>query len=89
MSCQYCNSSNSTCSIWSGQGVRRGGTLVTARVPDGSQERLEAALSPLAVDIQQRRAAWQASGWKSFDSASEPFGAEQVRRERALYGAGR
>jgi hypothetical protein len=71
------------------EGIRRGGTLVTARVADSDRSRLEAALSQSAIDVGQRRAAWQKSGWKSFDPASKPFDADEVRRERALYGVPR
>jgi hypothetical protein len=70
------------------EGVRRGGTLVTARVPDGYRARLEAALTQSAINVSERRAAWQKSGWKSFDPASKPFSADDVRRERSLYGSG-
>lgn len=68
------------------EGVRRGGTLVTARVPDGDRARMEAALNQSAVNMSDRRSAWQKSGWKSFDPASKPYGADEVRRERSLYG---
>jgi hypothetical protein len=71
------------------EGIRRGGTLVTARVADGDQTRLEAALNQSAVDTSQRRAAWQKSNWKSFDPAGKPYGADDVRKERALYGVPR
>jgi hypothetical protein len=67
------------------EGVRRGGTLVSARVADAEKSRLEAALNESAVNIQDRSAAWQKAGWKSFDSTSNPYGAEEVRKERALY----
>jgi hypothetical protein len=70
------------------EGVRRGGTLVSARVPDGDRARLDAVLNQSAVNLRDRSAAWQKSGWKTFDPASEPYGAEQVRKERQLYGAG-
>jgi hypothetical protein len=68
------------------EGIRRGGTLVTARVPDGDRARLEAALNQSATNIAERRAAWQKTGWTSFDPASKPYGADEVRRERSLYG---
>jgi hypothetical protein len=71
------------------EGIRRGGTLVTARVADSDRSRLETALSQSAIDVGQRRAAWQKSGWKSFDPASKPFDADEVRRERDLYGVPR
>jgi len=69
------------------EGVRRGGTLVTARVAEGDRARFDAALNDSAVNLRDRRAAWQKTGWKSFDPASQPYGAEEVRRERQLYGA--
>jgi hypothetical protein len=71
------------------EGIRRGGTLVTARVPDGDRARMEAALTLSATNMVERRAAWQKSGWKSFDPASKPYGADEVRRERSLYGVTR
>lgn len=70
------------------EGVRRGGTLVSARVPDGDRARLEAVLNQSAVNLRDRTAAWQKSGWKTFDPASKPYGADEVRKERQLYGGG-
>jgi hypothetical protein len=70
------------------EGVRRGGTLVSARVADADRTRLESLLNESAVDMRTRRAAWEKSGWKSFDPASKPYGADEVQRERALYGTG-
>ena len=68
------------------EGVRRGGTLVSARVPDNDRARFEAVLNQSAVNLRDRSAAWQKSGWKSFDPASQPYGAEEVKKERQLYG---
>jgi hypothetical protein len=68
--------------------VRRGGTLVSARVPDSDRVRLDAVLNERAVNLRDRSAAWQKSGWKAFDPASQPYGAEEVRKERQLYGGG-
>jgi hypothetical protein len=68
------------------EGVRRGGTLVSARVEDADQPRLDSILNESAVNLRDRSAAWQKSGWKSFDPASAPYGAEEVRKERQLYG---
>src|ERR1700759_5584258 len=70
------------------EGVRRGGTLVSARVPDADRTRLDAILNQSAVNLRDRSAAWQKSGWKSFDPASQPYGAEEVQKERQLYGGG-
>jgi hypothetical protein len=68
------------------EGVRRGGTLVSARVPDADRARLDAILNKSAVNLRDRSTAWQKSGWKTFDPASKPYGADDVRKERQLYG---
>jgi hypothetical protein len=70
------------------EGVRRGGTLVSARVPDADRARLEAVLDRSAVNLRDRSAAWQKSGWKTFDPTSKPYGADEVRKERQLYAGG-
>jgi hypothetical protein len=70
------------------EGVRRGGTLVSARVADADRARLDAILNQSAVNLRDRSAAWQKSGWKSFDPGSKPYGADEVRKERQLYGSG-
>src|SRR4051812_37188895 len=70
------------------EGVRRGGTLVSARVPDADRVRLDAILDQSAVNLRDRSTAWQKSGWKTFDPASKPYDAEEVRKERQLYGGG-
>ena len=70
------------------EGVRRGGTLVSARVPDADRTRLDAILNKSAVNLRDRSTAWQKSGWKTFDPSSKPYGADEVRKERELYRAG-
>jgi len=70
------------------EGVRRGCTLVTAKVPDQDRARLDALLNEKAVNLQERSAAWQKSGWTDFDAASPPLSPEDIGRERELYGAG-
>lgn len=67
------------------EGVRRGGTLVTARVPDGDRARVEAVLDRAAVNIRDRGAAWRKAGWTRFDPAASPYTADQVSKERQLY----
>jgi hypothetical protein len=59
--------------------------LVSARVADTDRSRLDAILNESAVNLRDRSAAWQKTGWKSFDSASKPYGAEEIRKERQLY----
>jgi hypothetical protein len=67
------------------EGVRRGGTLVTARVPDTDRAKFETILDQSSVNIRDRRAMWQKSGWQRFDPQSMPYGVEEVRREREQY----
>ena len=67
------------------EGVRRGGTLLSARVADADRTRLDGLLDESAVNLRDRSAAWQKAGWKTFDPNSQPYGADEVRRERQLY----
>lgn len=67
------------------EGVRRGGTLVTARVPDGDRARYEAILDRSAVNMQQRASLYQQGGWSRFDPNAPVYTEEQIRRERELY----
>jgi hypothetical protein len=69
------------------EGVRRGGTLVTARVADADRARYEAALDRSSVDIRDRSAAWRKAGWQKFDSNAAPYTADQIQQERELYRA--
>ena len=69
------------------EGVRRGGTLVSARVEDAQASQYEAVLDRSAVNIQERGAAYRQSGWGSFDPAAKPYGADEVRKERQTYGS--
>ncbi|MBB4258640.1 MULTISPECIES: hypothetical protein [unclassified Bradyrhizobium] len=70
------------------EGIRRGGTLVSARVPDQDRSRLDALLHDKSVNLQDRSAAWQKAGWTDFDAASPPLSPEDIGRERELYGVG-
>jgi hypothetical protein len=67
------------------EGIRRGGTLVTVRVPESDKARVEAILDRSAVDIRDRGAAYRKSGWKKFDPNAPAYTADQVRKERELY----
>lgn len=67
------------------EGVRRGGTVVAARVPEKDVPRIEAAMSPRAVILQERCELYRKTGWQSFDPNAVPYSADQVRSERALH----
>jgi len=67
------------------EGVRRGGTLVTARVNDADASRLEAILDDDSLRTSDLRSSYSKTGWKSFDQSAKPYSADQVRKERSLY----
>jgi hypothetical protein len=67
------------------EGIRRGGTLVTTRVPDADRANFEAILNRASVNIHDRGAAYRKAGWKEFDATATRYTADQVRQERELY----
>ena len=67
------------------EGLRRGGALVSARVPDGDAARLQAIMDRSAVRIADRAAAYRQSGWTSYDPKAAPYARDQVVKERSLY----
>jgi hypothetical protein len=67
------------------EGVRRGGTLVTARVNAADASRLESVLDRSSLRTADLRKSYSESGWTSFDPASKPMTADEVRRQRSLY----
>jgi hypothetical protein len=67
------------------EGLRRGGTLVTAKVAESQRSRYEAILNRSAVDIRERAEAYRKSGWTGFDDRAKPYSAEEARRERSTY----
>jgi len=67
------------------EGVRRGGTLVTARVPEADAARVEAIMDRSTVSIRERTALWQRNGWTRFDPKAPAYTADEIRRERELY----
>jgi hypothetical protein len=68
------------------EGVRRGGTLVTARVDEVREVEAEAILKGSKwVDPALRRRNYEEQGWKGFDPALDPYSADQVAEERRRY----
>jgi hypothetical protein len=67
------------------EGVRRGGTLVAARVPPADMPRIEPIMNRSAVRLQERCELYRRSGWQAFDPNAVPYAADQVRNERALH----
>jgi len=67
------------------EGVRRGGTLVTASVPDGHRARCEAIMDQAAINIREREQSYREAGWSGFDPAAKPYSADEIRTEREIY----
>jgi hypothetical protein len=67
------------------EGVRRGGTLVAARVPQAQLPQVVPMMNRSAVNLQERSNVYRKSGWQSFDPNAGPYTADQVRCERALH----
>jgi hypothetical protein len=67
------------------EGVRRGGTLVAARVSPTDVPRVEAMMNQSAVKLGERCDLYRKSGWQAFDPSAVPYTADQVRSERALH----
>ena len=68
------------------EGVRRGGTLVTARVEDlRASTAREILQRDKWVDPAIRGAAYRETGWTSFDENAPAYTADQVAAERRRY----
>ena len=72
------------------EGVRRGGALVSVRCEDGDGDRIEQILNGRSgVDASSRGQAYRQAGWDRFDPQAKPYSADEVMRERTLYGEDR
>ena len=68
------------------EGVRRGGTIVTARVEENLYAEAEAVLRQSNwVDPVERRAAYTEQGWTRFDETLDPYGPAEIEQERLRY----
>jgi hypothetical protein len=67
------------------EGLRRGGTLVTARVNDADAARLEAILDRSSLRTNDMRSSYDKSGWKGFDQNAKPYSADEVRQYRSSW----
>ena len=57
------------------EGLRRGGTLVTARVEDDLAPQAQAILNDSrSVNVAERRNEYEADGWTGFDPARSGYG---------------
>lgn len=67
------------------EALRRGGAIVTAKVPDDDRAKYATIMDRSALDMDVRASAYRDSGWTGYDPAARAYDAEQVRKERSLY----
>jgi hypothetical protein len=68
------------------ESVRRGGSLVTARVDDERYAEADSILAGTSrVDVATRRKLYTEEGWQRFDADADPYTPEEVERERSRY----
>jgi len=68
------------------EGVRRGGSLVTAKVDEALAPEAQAILKRSNwVDPAERRAAYNEHGWTKFDDTLDPYAPEEIEQERDRY----
>ncbi len=71
------------------EGIRRGGTLVSANVDETFAPRAEAIMNSYhPVDLQRRAETWQQAGWAGFNETGTAYDAEALQRERETYRSG-
>ncbi|CAN7671216.1 hypothetical protein LJR030_002940 [Rhizobium sp. LjRoot30] len=65
------------------EGVRRGGTLVTAKVDDVLEPEANEILKRTSwVDPDVRRRTYEQEGWSKFDDTLDPYDTAQIKAER-------
>jgi hypothetical protein len=68
------------------ESVRRGGTLVTAKVRDDEAPAVEAALKDMpAVDVAARGADYRRGGWDRFDERAHPYTPDEIELDQQRY----
>jgi len=65
------------------EGVRRGGTLVTAQVADNLADRAAAIMERKGVvDLDTAGSTWRQSGWNGFDANAKPYSTSEIESFR-------
>jgi hypothetical protein len=62
--------------------LRRGATLVTARVPAAERSRYEVILDRRAIELRARVSLYREAGWTTHDPNAVPYTPEEIQRER-------
>jgi hypothetical protein len=65
------------------EAVRRGGTLISAKVDDDHLARADAALAHVdTVNVATRGKYYRSTGWNGFDANAKPYTDDEIARER-------
>lgn len=68
------------------EGLRRGGTLLSATVDEAHVNRVEGIMNAYnPVDIEHRTSTWREAGWTGYDDEMEPMTTDEIERERAMF----
>ncbi|NLR97223.1 hypothetical protein HGP17_10290 [Rhizobium sp. P38BS-XIX] len=68
------------------EGLRRGGSVVTAKIEDGKMAEVHTILDRShPVDIDLRRSSYAEQGWSQFDEEADPYTREQIEQDRQRY----
>ena len=67
------------------EALRRGGAVVTAKVPDDEQVKYASIMDKSAFDIAAREPNYRNSGWRGYDPTAPAYDSDQVRKEREAY----
>ena len=72
------------------EGVRRGGSVVTARVEEDRAALAQNILhQSRSVNLPERRAAYASEGWNRFDERADPYSTDQIKQERLRFDSSR
>jgi hypothetical protein len=67
------------------EALRRGGAIVTAKVPDDDVAKYTGIMDRNAFDVMARASAYRNSGWSGYDPNAPLYDADQIRHERDTY----
>jgi len=67
------------------EAVRRGGAIVTAKVPDSDEGKYIAIMEEPSIDLDERVVTWREAGWNGYDPSAPAFTPEQIEQERNSY----
>jgi hypothetical protein len=69
------------------ESVRRGDILVTVTANgDDARDAMNIMQRHYPVNVENRATEWRKSGWEGFDPEGDPYDADALARERAMYG---